>query len=575
MAIEIDGEAITPQEANGAGWTNVFNYRKNGNTKTNQGEPRANVERRQPAQGRGKGTAILSKQKLARAARMPPLPRGQYRIVVRPRGGLDITKLDHAAVGAALTAAAGLSDATTDDDTVCPNKAQNIWVISTPMEANARAYSKITSFRIGEREYDAHAYATPMDDMCKGVIHKVDPSHTQEQLRNLLVHHRNPSIVDVRRIKESGTVIILFTGTRVPNYVLMGKVLTNCYLYRKQWDVCHACGKVGHRADVCPAPEDAICRGCGAPNPTEEHTCDPTCRLCGGAHPTASKQCRKRYQVPYPVRQRQWKRRQQASTDDSPKFKKVDFPALGGQDVNERQSRAPKRDPSSSRARSRSKSAGRSQSRGPGNRNPATKPGPTWADQAKQSKPQVREGTQSELSQLLASINDLKKQNAALMEELRRQRQENVQLKAEIERTQSGPEHDLSVDMEDEPIIADSNAETQIPPAKKRAKRGAPADLETTLLEKMSILLDAKFNQLEHRIDIKIDAKIAQLDAKFEDRLTKIEAPLDTETTVDLATGSTYHYARQALNEAETNSNSPLLRPATLGRTPPPGKHGP
>ncbi|KAH7953533.1 hypothetical protein HPB49_009632 [Dermacentor silvarum] len=64
-------------------------------------------------------------------------------------------------------------------------------------------------------------------------------------------------------------------------------------------DVCYTCGRLGHRTDVYPSPEQVLCRGCGVTNPDEQHSCDPKCKLCGVAHFTAAKECKKRFQTPY------------------------------------------------------------------------------------------------------------------------------------------------------------------------------------------------------------------------------------------------------------------------------------
>ncbi|KAL1480060.1 hypothetical protein MTO96_051353 [Rhipicephalus appendiculatus] len=47
----------------------------------------------------------------------------------------------------------------------------------------------------------------------------------------------------------------LFDGLRVPKFVRHGPTLVRCYLYRKQFDVCFTCSRVGHRSDVCPTPD--------------------------------------------------------------------------------------------------------------------------------------------------------------------------------------------------------------------------------------------------------------------------------------------------------------------------------
>ncbi|KAL1439508.1 hypothetical protein MTO96_010148 [Rhipicephalus appendiculatus] len=68
----------------------------------------------------------------------------------------------------------------------------------------------------------------------------------------MIVNRRNPGALGVRRIKKTPTVIVLFDGQKVPQYVLCDGVRYPCSLYRRQVDVCYACGDLGHRADVCP-----------------------------------------------------------------------------------------------------------------------------------------------------------------------------------------------------------------------------------------------------------------------------------------------------------------------------------
>ncbi|KAH8033286.1 hypothetical protein HPB51_008769 [Rhipicephalus microplus] len=42
-----------------------------------------------------------------------------------------------------------------------------------------------------------------------------------------------------------------------------------------------SCDRLGHRADVCPHPDDKMCRGCGCGNPLNDHRCDHVWLLCG------------------------------------------------------------------------------------------------------------------------------------------------------------------------------------------------------------------------------------------------------------------------------------------------------
>ncbi|KAH7942399.1 hypothetical protein HPB49_023876 [Dermacentor silvarum] len=67
--------------------------------------------------------------------------------------------------------------------------------------------------------------------------------------------------------------------------------------------------KNGARADVCPNPEDKICRGCGCKNPQHDHNCQAECQRCGRDQLTGDKKCDARYKIPYLVRRRRWERR--------------------------------------------------------------------------------------------------------------------------------------------------------------------------------------------------------------------------------------------------------------------------
>ncbi|KAL1476895.1 hypothetical protein MTO96_036167 [Rhipicephalus appendiculatus] len=62
-------------------------------------------------------------------------------------------------------------------------------------------------------------------------------------------------------------------------------MLVKCTPYREHIDVCYGCGRPGHRADVCPNPNDKVCRGCGSKNAVGDHMCEVECQLRGKDHP--------------------------------------------------------------------------------------------------------------------------------------------------------------------------------------------------------------------------------------------------------------------------------------------------
>lgn len=248
-------------------------------------------------------------RRVATASRIPMLPKDHIKIIVRPRGGLDVKKFSLVHLSRALAMASALAPEDMPEDTYCPNGCQNILVVSTPREENAIAYAKVRKIHTRDGPFEVAAYTAAGEDTCKGVVRGIDLDISDAELKTLFVNHRNPGLVEVRRIKQTTTVVVLFEGQRVPNHVICGNVLMPCYLYRRQIDVCYGCGEIGHRSDVCPNPASVRkCRGCGITSPPEDHHCDPKCAICGGAHPTGDRKCSRRFQMPYIVRQRRRRR---------------------------------------------------------------------------------------------------------------------------------------------------------------------------------------------------------------------------------------------------------------------------
>lgn len=294
--------------------------------------------------------------RITKASRMPlNLPREEQKIVMRPRGGLCLARLEADIVMSAVITAANVPKTAAKADTICTNPTQNIIVISTPDEERARYYASVRSLYVGGRNYETHAYCTAPHGTVKGVIRGIAVENTAEDLHENIVNQANPQALEAHRIGNTTSIVILFAGTKVPNYIKYGSIIVKCGLYRQHHNVCKTCGKIGHRADVCPTPETKICFACGAPNPAADHAarCKPRCKLCNGAHATGAEGCTNKYKVPFVVTQRRWERRNAGST-----FSSQDFPQLPPQQQNEAQKRR------RSRSRRRDQSRGRSASRG-------------------------------------------------------------------------------------------------------------------------------------------------------------------------------------------------------------------
>ncbi|KAH6941422.1 hypothetical protein HPB50_017928 [Hyalomma asiaticum] len=87
--------------------------------------------------GAGERRGLVIKKRIVKASRMPPMPEEHIKIVIRPRGGLNLEKVSPTTVGNAVVDAAGFSSEQTKEDIICPNFKQNILVASTPERSNA------------------------------------------------------------------------------------------------------------------------------------------------------------------------------------------------------------------------------------------------------------------------------------------------------------------------------------------------------------------------------------------------------------------------------------------------------
>ncbi|KAH7947415.1 hypothetical protein HPB52_011732 [Rhipicephalus sanguineus] len=360
--IVVEGMDINPQELNEAGWTTPLGGRRKQPTSTSPHGGQDGTKNTPAGSRTAKSPAKSFMKQITAASRLPTLPKDQIKIIVRPKGGLNVSKADIIHLAQALAMAAALMEQQTGEDTVCPNKEQNILVIATPHDHNARAYSRIRKLHTKLGAFEVSAYIAAPDGTCKGVIRNVDPSLDDGALKRMIVNPRNPKALEVRRTKNTHVVVILFDGMRVPNTVMRGAALVPCFLYKRQVDVCYECGHLGHRADVCASSaEKNKCHGCGEAKSSESeegvHQCTPKCEVCGGPHITGDRTCRHRYHIPYIVQRRRRRRRQMARQAQM----------AGGNDANlsypQGNSATPTTPLDSSFMQARSNSRGRSRSR--------------------------------------------------------------------------------------------------------------------------------------------------------------------------------------------------------------------
>nr|XP_054922933.1 uncharacterized protein LOC129382776 [Dermacentor andersoni] len=235
---------------------------------------------------------------------------------------------------------------------------------------------------------------------------------------------KNPPILGVRRLgKGTKAVLILFEESTVPRQVYRSPTPTRCVLYKKKYEVCYACGRLGPRSDVCPNPDNKKCRRCGEENPQEDHQCEAKCQLCGKEYPLGDKRCKELYRTPYEIKKKIWEKKKdkqeelktqqrQPPADGAEKLLKEDFPKLGGN--NQGNLLTPGSQETRGHRRSRSRDPkdpwgkGRSRSRDP-SREPKQVSFVEGSSQAKDDKDREIEQLKKKVEELQGLINNLMK----------------------------------------------------------------------------------------------------------------------------------------------------------------------
>ncbi|KAG0434366.1 hypothetical protein HPB47_019156 [Ixodes persulcatus] len=313
VSIEVDGESISPEDiTEEAGW--LTSHRRRGARALAQlGLTPGHSHGQEGAGSRPTNRQSRAEKQTSRQPRLPrqpPLPKEDIKIVLRPREGLDITKMSHAELRDGVLRATGLGYDEAAEDLLRINPAKNINVASTPSMEHANKYTAVKELRFGEKSYNVTAYAAPPEDTVKGIIHNIPEYDSAEDITRSLIYKKNTTILQARRMGRTNSAIIVFEGTKVPYYVYYRGAEYRCFIHKKRHEVCDGCGRLGHRTDVCPAPDKKICKICGTEAPPENHQCEPKCALCARDHPTGDKKCRLRFQTPYLLKKRKWEKQQ-------------------------------------------------------------------------------------------------------------------------------------------------------------------------------------------------------------------------------------------------------------------------
>lgn len=524
--VRVEGEDIQPEELDQGHW---FEIKRNHRRLTvDVDRPRSDKTPLQRANetswNKKKGNRQI--RQLIVASRMPHLPVDDYRIIIRPRGGLNVTEHGTDRIYHSVRRAANVERTADEEDNLCLNQKQNIIVLSTPSKERAKKYVAITSLSIGSKEYEACAYRAAPENTSKGVIRGISADESPEDIVRKLVTPRNPSVLYAKRMGNTNNVIVIFDGYYVPSYVNYGAALVRCALYKKQFDICYECGRLGHRADVCPNPTDKICRSCGTKNPKQDHECKAECQLCGNDHPTADKRCQARYRIPYLVKRRRWERaRREEQVEYDNYVDKQRSPSTASRNRSGSLPRTRSRSHSGNRSRSRSRPRSGNPTKSPqaignskgtiGNHTTGSPSQVSWADVASGARAEAEaalntrnRALEKELAQMKQMMLEHHQRIVALEEENSRLRKENITLKNGQGVTLDSIE-ETEADMEEE--------------ANAPAKRKATDDNKTIAVKKTKSVkpLEKRQDELESKIDI-LESKLDIISTQFKDLGTQI-----------------------------------------------------
>ncbi|KAG0410629.1 hypothetical protein HPB47_012258 [Ixodes persulcatus] len=208
-----------------------------------------------------------------------PLPPDDFKVVIRPQGGLDLSKTNAAQLADCILRQTKVIDFAQDHVRI--HTRSNFIVVSTPDERRAQQYMDLKAIPGDATHYPVQSHIPPPSITRPGAIFQI-PAEDSE-----------PLIMEASRTRASCKSS--FWGHKYPSKHCA--VILRCYPYKRKPEACMACWSAGHRRDVChkPSPKPH-CTICGTLGPTPNHPCQPRCILCGQDHLTGAAGCPKGFQ---------------------------------------------------------------------------------------------------------------------------------------------------------------------------------------------------------------------------------------------------------------------------------------
>lgn len=162
---------------------------------------------------------------------------------------------------------AGLLD--TLEEPLSVNLTQSSLVLSSLKPDRVKKYAHITSITLEDAMFPTLGYIACPENTVKEVIHVIPPNHFAVDTHATVVQPCNPTWLSYG---PTNSALVSVSRSRVPHYFdYQGTINPDTYIHKHKHWTCSACGELGHRANVCPYPDQAYCTTCSLVNPTEEH----------------------------------------------------------------------------------------------------------------------------------------------------------------------------------------------------------------------------------------------------------------------------------------------------------------
>ncbi|KAH7958823.1 hypothetical protein HPB49_005438 [Dermacentor silvarum] len=367
MPYHVEGEELSPQEfEDDPRWSRAIRARNKIYPALKQAPASDTSALCGSPAGPGKPAALpQGKSASPKLKKHPPLPRltaTDFKIVFRPRGGLDLRPINGGALLPILCAGAEIDyNQVRSQDKLRINPHNNSLTVSTPSESRMKRYVQLQGLQLNDQQYPMKGYVAAPDNAIKGILYNAVYNQSQEEIFEDLVA-LNPSrtftMADARQLGRTKSILVTFINTtEVPRQLNFYGAVYSCHPFKAKFEACFNCRKPGHRADVCPKERTGLGPRCGIAHPVKPTPdCTPKCILCGGAHFKGTRRCKVRFD------------RSGNSSNNTAKSTTRTTPPASPPPVSppesSRNSRSHHRSPSRSRSRSRTSSRqGRHRSR--------------------------------------------------------------------------------------------------------------------------------------------------------------------------------------------------------------------